>query len=161
MYWALSWFCENKGNSERYSWKIFIEYGKQDLAVGEYLAEILIPKQVEQLEFRTWKISKRFDQDISAVLGAFSWEEGDKTANMRIAFGGMAAIPKRALATENVLRDNIVTEALLDKACQALNEDFTPLSDMRASSSYRQEIAQNLLRKAFASEQVSLAKAIP
>jgi len=89
---------------------------------------------------------------------ALSWEEGDKTANMRIAFGGMAAIPKRALATENVLRDNIVTEALLDKACQALNEDFTPLSDMRASSSYRQQIAQNLLRKAFAAVPVSLAK---
>ncbi|MCF6291854.1 MAG: xanthine dehydrogenase small subunit [Robiginitomaculum sp.] len=138
----------------------FIEYGKQDLAAGEYLAEILISKQAEQLEFRTWKISKRFDQDISAVLGAFSWEDDeDKIANMRIAFGGMAATPKRAKATEDVLRDNIVTEALLDKACQALNEDFTPLSDMRASSSYRQEIAASLLRKAFANKPVSLAKA--
>jgi xanthine dehydrogenase small subunit len=140
----------------------FIEYGKQDLAAGEYLAEIVIPKQAEQLELRALKISKRFDQDISAVLGAFSWaEDGDKIVNMRIAFGGMAAIPKRALATEKVLQKNIITDDLLDKALQALATDFTPLSDMRASSRYRQQIAASLLRKAFANESVSLAKAIP
>ncbi|MBL1430743.1 MAG: xanthine dehydrogenase small subunit [Robiginitomaculum sp.] len=138
----------------------FIEYGKQDLAAGEYLAEILIPKQAEKLNLATWKISKRFDQDISAVLAAFSWEaDGDKIADIRIAFGGMAATPKRAKTTENILRDNVVTDDLLDQACEALNEDFTPLSDMRASSSYRQQIAQNLLRKAFAAVPVSLAKA--
>jgi xanthine dehydrogenase small subunit len=111
---------------------------------------VRIPARPEGLKFAVYKLSKRFDQDISAVCAAFSlqlWE--GKVANPRLCFGGMAGIPKRASAAERVLAGADWNEAAVVAAQQAMLEDFTPLSDWRASSGYRMQAAQNLLRRFF------------
>ena len=97
---------------------------------------------------RVYKLSKRFDQDISAVCGAFNVtvEDGTVTA-ARIAFGGMAAIPKRAAAVEAALTGQPWTEATVEAALPALAADFSPLDDMRASARYRLEAAGGMLRR--------------
>lgn len=132
----------------------FIEYGKQDLRPGEYVHSVLIPTLEETLLFATYKISKRFNQDISAICGAFALNiEGGKVTSARIAFGGMAATPKRAPACEAALTGADWTEATTDAAMAALTKDYQPISDMRASSDYRLKTAQNLLRKLFLESQ--------
>lgn len=116
----------------------FLAYGKQDRKPGEFVSRIFVPKLAANATFHAYKISKRFDQDISAVCGAFHFASDGP----RIAFGGMAATPKRAHKTEAALAHG------LDAALAALAEDFTPLSDMRASAEYRLEAARALLKKA-------------
>lgn len=127
-----------------------VDYGKQDRAAGELVWRIDIPKLLRNEHFRCYKISKRFDQDISAVMGAFKLQvEGAHIVSARIAFGGMAAIPKRARLAEKRL-----VGARLDKpdtwqpALEALVSDYQPISDMRASAAYRSETAEALLLKA-------------
>ena len=128
----------------------FIAYGKQDRQQGEFLKEIIIPKLAKNEYFRCYKISKRFDQDISAVMAAFHFTIVEqKITQARIAFGGMAATPKPAAAPEAALVGLDIlsfdeNHTLLDK----LAEDFTPLSDMRASAQYRLDVAKGLLTKA-------------
>ncbi|MGB0658753.1 MAG: xanthine dehydrogenase small subunit [Mangrovicoccus sp.] len=126
----------------------FLDYGKQDRGPGEFVEAITIPRQPDRL--RCYKLSKRFDQDISAVCGALSVtvEEG-MVSTARIAFGGMAGIPKRASHAETALIGKAWTEAHMRDAMAALAEDFTPLSDMRASSAYRLKTAQNMLLRYF------------
>lgn len=126
----------------------FIDYGKQDRAAGELVIGVSLPKSAPAL--RVYKLSKRFDQDISAVCGAFNVtiEDGTVTA-ARIAFGGMAGTPKRASAVEAALIGQPWTDATITAALHAFAEDFTPLSDMRASATYRLETAQNMLRRYF------------
>ena len=132
--------------------KFFIDYGKQDRAAGEFVTGITLPAQAPDL--RVYKISKRFDQDISAVLGAFNiTRSGDTVVAARIAFGGMAGIPKRATKAEQALTGQPWNAATIDAACAAMAHDFTPLSDMRASADYRMQVAQNLLRRYFADSQ--------
>lgn len=130
--------------------KFFIDYGKQDRRPGELVTAIHVPKPGRNQHFRAYKISKRFDQDISAVLASFRFtiEKGTVT-EARIAFGGMAATPKRAGATEKAL----VGVGLADPeawahAASHLAQDFSPLTDMRASAHYRLKVACNLLIKA-------------
>lgn len=128
----------------------FIDYGKQDRMPGEFVAKISVPKPHEGQHYRAYKISKRFDQDISAVCGAFSLTlEDDLVSEVRIAFGGMAATPKRARAVEGALTGKTWCEESLEAALAAFDEDFAPISDMRASAEYRMMAAKNLLRKAF------------
>ncbi|MDY0871073.1 xanthine dehydrogenase small subunit [Dongia rigui] len=128
----------------------FIAYGKQDRRPGEFVECIELPKPRRGWAFRAYKISKRFDQDISALLGAFHVKiEGGVVADLRIAFGGMAAIPKRARATEAALRGKPWSEASIVAAIPVLAEDYQPIGDMRASAAYRQKVAGNLLRKCF------------
>ncbi|MEJ5218233.1 xanthine dehydrogenase small subunit [Cognatishimia sp. D5M38] len=124
----------------------FIAYGKQDRAAGEFVERITIPRQEDRL--KVYKLSKRFDQDISAVLGAFNIgvSEGVVTS-ARIAFGGMAATPKRATSVEEALMGADWSEEGIAPALSAFAEDFTPMSDMRASASYRLETARNMLRR--------------
>jgi xanthine dehydrogenase small subunit len=99
---------------------------------------------------RCYKISKRFDQDISAVCGCFNVTvEGGVVTSARIAFGGMAGVPKRASLAEAALVGKAWTEANVEAAAEAMAGDFTPLSDMRASAGYRMLAAQNLLRRYF------------
>ncbi|MFN3938842.1 MAG: FAD binding domain-containing protein, partial [Gemmobacter sp.] len=125
----------------------FLDYGRQDRRAGEFVEAVSIPRQPDRL--RCWKLSKRFDQDISAVCGAFVVTlEGDRVAAARIAFGGMAGVPKRALATEAALTGQPWTEATVEAALPALAEDFAPISDMRASARYRMEAARGMLRRA-------------
>lgn len=124
----------------------FIAYGKQDRAAGEFVEKITIPRQEDRL--KVYKLSKRYDQDISAVLGAFNIgvSEGVVTS-ARIAFGGMAATPKRAATVEAALMGANWSEEGIAPALAAFAEDFTPMSDMRASASYRLETARNMLRR--------------
>jgi xanthine dehydrogenase small subunit len=128
----------------------FIGYGKQDLQAGELVWQIEIPKLAKHEAFSCFKISKRFDQDISAVMAAFKFTlEGHAIKSARIAFGGMAATPKRAKQTEAALVGLRLEDAHhVDTAILALAQDFAPISDMRASAEYRMTVAQNLLRKA-------------
>ena len=134
--------------------EFFIAYGKQDLHPGEFVERIIIPKPAINRQFFSYKISKRFDQDISALCGAFSLEIAAGTvAVARIAFGGMAATPKRASATETALIGRPWNAETLESACAAMRVDFQPISDMRASADYRGTAAANLLRKVFAETQ--------
>ncbi len=126
----------------------FIAYGRQDRAPGEFVVEIRVPVPAAGAKFFCHKISKRFDQDISAVLAAFHVvTEGSDIAEARLAFGGMAATPKRATAAETALAAGGWTEAGIAAAAAALDADFAPLTDMRASAGYRLKVAQNLLRR--------------
>lgn len=128
----------------------FIAYGKQDRQPGEFVRSIRVPKLKSGEVYRAYKISKRFDQDISAVMSAFRLTlDGDRIVSARIAFGGMAATPKRALGAEAALAGASLTdERTWATALAAIRTDFTPLSDMRASSDYRRETAAALLEKA-------------
>jgi len=128
----------------------FISYGKQDLRAGECVAQILLPVPPENQLFAVYKISKRFEQDISAVCGAFAMQVEDSTiSNARICFGGMAETPKRATACERALEGKIWNQETINQAMQAMLTDFTPLTDMRASASYRMRVSQNLLQRFF------------
>ena len=125
----------------------FIDYGRQDREVDEFVSAVLVPVTPPPL-FRAYKISKRFDQDISAVLGAFSLTLSDgRITSARLAFGGMAATPKRAEAAEAVLTGAALELSVFEAAAAALAEDFTPISDMRASADYRLQVAANLILK--------------
>jgi xanthine dehydrogenase small subunit len=128
----------------------FIAYGKQDRTPGEVVWRIDIPKLNGNDRFRAYKISKRFDQDISAVMAAFKFVlDGRSITSARIAFGGMAATPKRAREAEAALRGIGLDEPIAWlTAIEALASDFQPIADMRASAKYRMDVAKNLLRKA-------------
>ncbi|MEM8881150.1 MAG: FAD binding domain-containing protein [Pseudomonadota bacterium] len=126
----------------------FLDYGRQDRQKGEFVEAITIPRQVDRL--RCYKLSKRFDQDISAVCGAFSIRVEDaQVTEARIAFGGMAGTPKRAAAAEAALLGQLWTEPTIASAADAMVEDFAPLSDMRASAEYRMQSAQGMLQRYF------------
>jgi len=128
----------------------FVAYGRQDRLPGELVWRIDVPKPRPNEAFRAYKISKRFDQDISAVMSAFKFTlDGRRISAARIAFGGMAATPKRGTLTEVALRGASLDQpASWNAAIDALATDFQPISDMRASAAYRIEVAQGLLRKA-------------
>jgi len=126
--------------------ELYLAYMKNAIAPDEVLAAIDIPLPDSAQQFRNYKVSKRFDSDISAVCAAFSIQiEHGMIANARVAFGGMAATPKRATTTEAALNGQPWTEASARAAMAALAVDYAPLSDMRASSAYRLSTAQNLL----------------
>jgi len=128
----------------------FLEYGKQDRQPGELVERISLPLPPEDTFFRAYKVSKRFDQDITAVLGAFSLtiEDGVVTS-ARLAYGGMAATPKRAALAEAALTGQPWSEATVKRAMAVLEADFQPLTDWRASGGYRMKAAQNLLYRCF------------
>ena len=128
--------------------RFYLGYQKKDMQTGEVVAAVRVPLPRAGVQFRTYKLSKRFDQDISAVCAAFALTlDCERVADVRIAYGGMAATPARALATEAALRGQDWNEATLDVAIAAMEKDYAPLSDMRASASYRMRIAKNLLRR--------------
>jgi xanthine dehydrogenase small subunit len=122
----------------------FLDYRKQDRQAGEFVTGVTLPKFAPNL--RCYKISKRFDQDISAVLGCFNltFHQG-RVIGARIAFGGMAGIPKRASAVEAALTGQGFDMTSVTAALPLFDKDFQPLSDMRASAQYRLTVAKNLL----------------
>ena len=125
----------------------FISYRKTKLKKGQFIHSIRISLQKDNT-FKAYKISKRFDDDISSVCAAFNLEiKKNKVLSARIAYGGMAEIPKRAVHCEKILLNSLVTDQIIDKAKKALEKDFKPISDMRASRLYRMEVAKNLLEK--------------
>ncbi len=128
--------------------QFFIAYGHQDRRHGEFVERITVPRPAPGTRFRAYKVSKRFDQDISAVMGAFLLRlDGGAVAEARIAFGGMAGTPKRAAETEAALLGRPWDEATLSDAQDALGRDFQPIGDVRASAAYRMTVARNLLRR--------------
>ena len=128
--------------------QFFRAYRLQDRHSDEFVERISVPKPAPGTRFRAYKVSKRFDQDISAVMGAFLLRvEGGVVAQARLAYGGMAATPKRAARAEAALLGRAWDEAALGDAQAALDEDFQPIGDMRASAGYRMAVARNLLRR--------------
>jgi xanthine dehydrogenase small subunit len=128
--------------------QFFLAYRKQDRLPGEFVAGVSIPASAPAL--RCYKLSKRFDQDISAVCGCFNVTvEAGIVREARIAFGGMAGVPERASLAEAALVGQPWVLSTAKAAAKAMAGDFTPLSDMRASSDYRQIAAQNLMIRYF------------
>ncbi|MDX2203683.1 MAG: xanthine dehydrogenase small subunit [Hyphomicrobiaceae bacterium] len=137
----------------------FIAYGRQDRAPGELVVGIELPVIDDPARFKAYKVSKRFDQDISAVCGCFNIEvAGGQVRSARIAFGGMAATPKRAGTVEAALVGRPWNAATVDAALPLFAHDFTPISDMRGSAGYRMQVAMNLLRRYFHETQHPLAQ---
>jgi len=129
----------------------FLSYGRQDLAPGEFVESVRIPRPGPDMLIRIVKLSKRFDSDISGVCGAFAIRIEDGTVReARIAFGGMAGIPARAPGCEAALTGKSWSAETVEAAALALAEDYTPLDDLRGSAAYRRTVAANLLRRIWA-----------
>ena len=127
----------------------FISYRKTKLKKGQFISSIRIPILKNNI-FKAYKISKRIDDDISSVCASFNLAiVNKKIKSIKIAYGGMAAIPKRAIYCEKVLLNSNFSENIILKAQKSLEKDFQPINDMRASKDYRMEIAKNLLIKCF------------
>ena len=127
----------------------FISYRKTKLKKNEFIRSIKIPLFKKNI-FKAFKISKRFDDDISSICGSFNFEIiNNKIKQAYIAYGGMSAVPKRARACEEILKNKLLTINTFIKAKDYLEKDFMPIDDMRASKEYRLEVAKNLLIKCF------------
>ncbi|MCF2948709.1 xanthine dehydrogenase small subunit [Paraglaciecola aquimarina] len=142
----------NQGDSRRMPiTEFYLDYKKTQLQRGDYLAKVYISKAALAQPIEIFKLSKRYEDDISSVLGIFTLTQ-DKS--LQIAFGGMAAIPKRAAETEAFLAKHSwisgsdIEHKIIDQACEILAKEFSPMTDVRASSDYRMAASQNLLRKA-------------
>ncbi len=128
----------------------FLDYRKTDLKKGEFIKAIRIPKLSNIQEFRTYKISKRYDQDISAVIGAYRIElDGETVSAARIAYGGMAATPKRGTACEAALTGKTWDIETALSLSSVIGEDYQPISDLRASKEYRLQVAGNLFQRLY------------
>ena len=127
----------------------YLAYQETALRRGEFLEKVCLPLPVDNQFLASYKISKRFDQDISAACAAFSLRIGDdgKVTALTAGFGGMAAIPSRARHCESAVLGNEWNEETLATAMKALEQDFDPLSDMRSTASYRMNVSKNLLRR--------------
>ncbi|MBB4051924.1 xanthine dehydrogenase small subunit [Devosia subaequoris] len=129
----------------------FLAYGKQDRQPGEFVESVTLPLLPAGEKFATYKLSKRREEDISALCGAFRVfiNDAGSVGMVRIAFGGMAATPKRAKAVEAALIGQPWSMETIEAAIAAFAEDYQPISDMRASADYRMLAAQNLLKRFF------------
>jgi xanthine dehydrogenase small subunit len=126
----------------------FVAYRKTALRPGEFIECVRVPLPRPGWQFGAYKIAKRFDQDISAVCGAFAVKlAGGRVEDIRLCFGGVAATPKRAHECEAALIGGSWNGAALDSAIATLDGELAPISDMRASAQYRRLVAGNLLRK--------------
>ena len=126
----------------------FVAYGRQDRAPDEIVTGVTVPPPADDTVLRIYKISKRFDEDISALLGAFALTfDGPTITGARIAYGGMAGTPQRARIAEAALIGRPLNADAIRAFKAALARDFTPLSDMRASAAYRLKVAGNLIER--------------
>jgi len=129
--------------------QFFISYRKTKLKKGDFVYSVKIPINKKNY-FKAYKISKRFDDDISTVCASFNLLiKNNKIVKAKIAYGGMSEIPKRATSIEKILDNSIFSKELFLKAQNLIKDDFSPIDDMRASRNYRIEIARNLLMKFF------------
>jgi len=132
----------------------FVGYKQTAQKAAEFITKIIIPLPTEAQIFRTYKLSKRLDDDISAVLGAFNITlKNNVVTDVRLAFGGMAATPMRAQHAEKILLGATWEYDSISAAMEALSRDFSPLSDFRASKEYRSLTAKNLLKKFYLEQQ--------
>ena len=128
--------------------KFYLDYMKKDWQPGEFVEAVRIPLPRKDVVFRTYKLSKRYDQDISAVCAAFAFTLKDGVvSDAHIAYGGMAATSRRAPLAEAAVNGKRWSEETLKLAMAALAQDYTPLTDMRATAGYRMKTAQNLLKR--------------
>lgn len=128
----------------------FTDYKQTVLAEDEVISKVFIPQLASNANLRVWKLSKRREDDISAVLGAFHYRlDNNVMRDVRIAFGGMGAIPKRALEAESRLEGQPIAAEKFRAAQAALATNFTPMSDVRGSEQYRQQAASNLLERLY------------
>ena len=126
----------------------YVDYMKNQLASGEFVAAMRVPLPTPTQQLRAYKISKRYDCDISSLFAALAIElDGERISSARFAFGGMAAVVKRAAGAEAAVIGQAWTEATAEAAMLALDSDFTPLSDLRASADYRRQAARGLLKR--------------
>ena len=126
----------------------YLDYMKNQLEPGEFVQGLAVPLSAMQRQIRAYKISKRFDCDISALCAGCAIElEGDTVKSVRLAFGGMAATVRRAAQAEAALLGQPWSQATVNAAQAALVQDFKPMSDMRASADYRLQVAQNLIQR--------------
>jgi xanthine dehydrogenase small subunit len=148
--------CIELASAEGNRWlplhEFFIDYKKTQQKPCEYLRMIRIPRLHANQVLKVYKISKRLEDDISAVLAAFKFtlagEAGAQTVTaISSGFGGMAGIPKAASKLEQALLNQPVSMAAFEKAAQVLEQDFSPMTDVRATSAYRMQVAKNLLQK--------------
>jgi xanthine dehydrogenase small subunit len=127
---------------------LYVGYQKKAMAPDEIVEALLLPKRRPNLRYRVYKISKRYDSDISAVCAAFAiWLDDARIERCRAAFGGMAAVPRRAFNAEAALDGQLWTDKTARAATVALALDFQPMSDLRASAEYRLRVARNLVRR--------------
>ncbi|MGI9292842.1 MAG: xanthine dehydrogenase small subunit [Pseudomonadales bacterium] len=128
----------------------FVSYKKTVQQSSEFIERIIVPKAKPDYLFRAYKISKRLEDDITATLGVFHVKlENGVVDYARIAFGGMAEIPKRATHCEEALQGQAWNQETIAAAMAALTDDFTPISDFRASADYRMQTSQNLLQRLY------------
>jgi xanthine dehydrogenase small subunit len=128
--------------------EFYVDYMKNKMEPGEFVQGLAVPLAAAKRQVRAYKISKRFDCDISALCAGFAIElEGKTVKSIRLAFGGMAATVKRAALAETAIVGQPWDQATVTAAKYALTQDFKPLSDMRASAEYRLQVAQNLLQR--------------
>ena len=128
----------------------FVSYKVTAQQPSEFIERIIVPMPVPDYAFRVYKISKRLEDDISATCGAFYVKvQAGVVVDARIAFGGMAEIPRRASHCEQALIGQPWEEPAVDAAMLALGNDFQPISDFRASAQYRLSVSQNLLRRLY------------
>jgi xanthine dehydrogenase small subunit len=126
----------------------YLDYMKNALEPGEFVRAIEVPPPTFT-HLRAYKLSKRFDSDISGLAAglALTLDAAGTVTDARFAFGGMAAIVKRAAKAEAAVRGRSWDEATAQAAAAALASDFVPITDLRASAGYRQRAAANLLRR--------------
>lgn len=142
--------CSQAGEREMSIDEFFLDYRKTALNKGEFIKAVHIPKLGSNQAFRTYKISKRYDQDISAVIGAYKIEFNDGiVSEARIAYGGMAATPKRGLECEATLTGKPWTAGTMQLTSSMIVEDYQPISDFRASRDYRLKVAANLFERLY------------
>ncbi|WP_299312452.1 xanthine dehydrogenase small subunit [uncultured Halomonas sp.] len=142
------WLAGPDGERELPLNDVFLDYKQTALREGEVIRAVFLPRPEPGRHLRVWKLSKRREDDISAVLGAFAWRlEDGVLREVRLAFGGMAAIPKRATAAEAALEGQPPTVASFQAARAALEQDFQPMSDVRGSAHYRSLSSANLLER--------------
>ena len=126
--------------------EFYLDYQKTAIKPGEFVERIRIPLPIENQCIRTYKVSKRFDQDISAVCGAYALQLKDSRVDqVRVAYGGVATTPKRAAECEKALLGKEWSEKTVRAGMAALDTDYSPIGDMRASKEYRQSTTRNLL----------------
>ncbi len=151
----------HKGTREVALEDFYLDYMVNDLKPGEFVESLTLPLPGSGFELRSYKISKRFDQDISAACAAFMLKlDGDRVASVRIAFGGLAATIQRAGRCEEALLGQPWNEESIAQAMEALSVDFAPISDMRASAEYRLRVAQNFLRRLYLETQGELSDSV-
>ena len=128
--------------------RFYLGYMRNALADGEFVEAVELPLPAAAQRMRAYKVAKRFDSDISAVAAGLALAlDGDVVREARFAYGGMAATVQRAAGAEAAVVGQPWTEPTLQAAMQALDHDFTPLTDLRASAGYRRHVARQLLRR--------------